>query len=565
MKWFEQYILLCLGFMVFAILFIRVGFFVGIPITLYTLPFSFALFLLFLLIMYATTFFSVQKKAIHFLPLIFFVLTVILFSELSLLLAPTHDTSWDGQGYHQTAVIAFATGWNPIWAPTIPFSFRLPSQIFAEGYPSALWELEGSIYSVTNTINSAKVMNFFIAFLALCVVYCMLRKLRIYPFLAILIGLCLVVQPVFMIQALSFMEDGFGYELTLIAFASLVILGISSTSYFAIGSFIIAELFLVTTKYSHLPVALVLGIIFAAIIGNRLLGRIYTMNTQTVFLSIVFFLTAALFFYLPYGRNQVFHKSLFYPTNIPALMGSVTYNNVPNNLQKSNKVALLFYGIFSHAQSKESGDPRSKSNVALLKMPFTFSPTELAASAELYNNRVGGGGPLFSGLVVMVMLLIVIAYFAMDTQAERYSVYAGIFCFILLLGLSLLAPTPNLLRYVNQLQVLPFVIIIPVLGFFKNAYIKTFCYFLVLLALVNSTLFSYAVIQKDIREAGEIAAQYKQMKSTKKVYQVRVQQFYSTYIVLREQKITFVPVTQLTCHNTSYLFASSTTSEYCSN
>lgn len=124
-------------------------------------------------------------------------------------------------------------------------------------------------------------------------------------------------------------------------------------------------------------------------------------------------------------------------------MGSVRYNNVPNNLQNSSKLTLLFYGIFSRAQPKESGDPRNESNTAQLKFPFYFSDQEISDSAQLYNNRVGSGGPLFSGLVLLSICLIFLAYFKAANIQERYAVYASILALALIILLSLIAPTPN--------------------------------------------------------------------------------------------------------------------------
>lgn len=559
----EQYITIFLGFFIFAVLFVRIGFFIGGTINPYTLIIIFLTYFVSLIILYSSNIFEFKEKLSRYIPLVFLGLTVLFLGMLSLLLSNTYDTSWDGQGYHQSAVIALSSNWNPITDPSIDFTQTLPSQIFAESYPSALWELESLVYSLTNKINSAKVFNFAIAIIAGLMVYSLLRKLNLSIIFSSLISLLIVAQPVYLIQALTFMQDGFGYELLIIAAASLSIMAISRKDYWAILIFIMAELLLVTTKYSHLPLSVILGGLFLLIIINRIMNRDYRINKITISLFGLFVFASLVFFSLPYLRNQFHHNAMFYPTNIPELMGSVRYNNVPNNLQDSNKFTLLFYGIFSKAQSRESGDPRSQSNIAELKAPFIFTPAEVADSAELYNNRVGGAGPLFSGVVVLSILLTIFLYFKMETVKQRYAIYASLFGLIIIILLSLVAPTPNLLRYTNQLQLIPFALIIPIYSVFSKKYIKVFCYIIIALSAINVFLFSTSVITKTIAEHDQINKEMNELRSSEKIYQVRAQQFYSSYILLNEQNIKFTPVNNLTCGNVKNLVASSTTTQYC--
>ncbi|MFO0703983.1 MAG: hypothetical protein U0525_04640 [Patescibacteria group bacterium] len=559
----EKFIFITFGFWIYEVVYIRTGYFAGITITSATFVISFASYILITLIIFSVVRSSLRNFLVDFLIVIVFVVFIGLFGLISSFLSYTYDTSWDGQGYHQSAVIALANNWNPVKEIHAPLQKVLPSQIFAESYPPALWEIEASIYALTGRINSAKVVNFAIAAIAFLVVYDLLRKLKIRKLLALLISILVVIQPVFMIQLLTFMEDGFGYEVFVIALASLITFCLSPKNFWAMLMFVMAELLLVTTKYSHLPVSLVIGMVFFPVIVNRLMNKDYPFNIKNISLVFLILFVSLIFFYLPYGRNYLAYKAMFYPTNIPDLMGSVTYNNVPNNLQKTDKLGLLFYGIFSSAQDATSGDPRSSSNVAKLKIPFTFSKYEITSSAELYNNRVGGGGPLFSGIIVLSTIILLIAYFKSKTLHERYAIYSSFFMVLALLILALLAPTPNLLRYVNELQLLPFVILIPILITFRQWYLKGAIYFITFLIFINISIFSYAVISKNIKEAKAIKAQFEKMRESNSVYMVRAQQFYSNYILLEENGIKYEAVNDLNCENLKSLLASSTTTQYC--
>lgn len=104
-------------------------------------------------------------------------------------------------------------------------------QIFAEGYPSSLWEIQASVYSLTGKINTAKVLNIMIALIAFFSVYNLTRHLKLTRALSVLISFLVIAQPVYLIQLFTFMEDGFGFELLVIAISSLTLLAFSSRSY----------------------------------------------------------------------------------------------------------------------------------------------------------------------------------------------------------------------------------------------------------------------------------------------------------------------------------------------
>lgn len=556
----EQLFILLLGFLIFEIIFIRLGFAISIEINSYTLPISWTFYTAAAGITYS--FFRQQSTTKYISLLLFIIISLILYA-ISFLFTYTYDTSWDGQGYNQTGVIALARGWNPLFEPSINFGYELPSQIFAEGYPSALWELQASVYGNIGRINSAQILNLLIGIIAWITTYSLLRKLSLKKTLSGVISILLVLQPIYIIQLLTFMQDGFGYQLLLTGISCLIILSIYSQSYWALVGFIFAELLMVTTKYSYLPIALVLGLVFILIVGNRILNKEYTFSLLTKFLLIGLILICIIFSHLPYIKNIIFHSAPFYPVNQTELMGSIKYNNVPLNLKDNNKVSLLFYGIFSQSQSLGSGNEKSDENVAYLKVPFMFSRQEILDSARLYNNRVGAGGPLFSGIFVLTFILLVISSLKVDSRKERYALYSSYFCLTAILATSLLAPTPNLLRYVNQLQIIPFAVCIPLYVYLHYKYIKILSCLILIAVSINTSLFLSAVIYKTIDETNQMNSQFSLMKKNTQTYQVRAEQFYSNFIQLNEQDIKFLAVKSLTCTNPEKLYASSNTTHFC--
>lgn len=550
----ESCILLFFGFLAFVVFLVRILFVVNVTISPLTLWFAVGAYTIFVLLVFKTKAFSSLG--------IFFGLIIIL-SIVSVLLSYTYDTSWDGQGYHQSAVIALKEGWNPIYQADIDFAQELPSEIFAKSYPSAIWEIQSTIYALTNKINSAKVVNLFFAIISGGVLYSLLRKIKLNLATSVFLTILIVIQPLFAVQFLSFMQDGLGYQLILTAAAALAIFSIDKKAYWASAVFILAEVFLVSSKYSHLPLAAILGAVFAPIVVNRFLKKDYKITNSLKRVSLASIIVLAVFAYLPYGRNLVFHHHPFYPTNIGELSGSVTYNNLPHNLQNENKLKQFIYGIFSKSQTIESGDTRSETNIAKLKIPFTFSQEELYNAARLYNNRAGAIGPLYSGAFLVSLMFLIIMSFRAETMPQKYTIYAIFFASGIVLISALMVPTPNLIRYVSQVQFLPFLFVIPIMATFKDGFVKVASAFVILLMLANNTLYTGFVVEKTVADIRALNEQYSQMRENPVPYKVKVQHFYSSYIILTEQRVKFNMVDRLACNDIGQLYASSTTTQYC--
>lgn len=562
MKISALFTLTALGFLVFLVLFIRVGFFIHIPINHLTLITAFVAYIWTLSLYFSLGRLAAQLQSRCYKALALFVVFFVATVLLSLASGLTYDTSWDGQGYNQTAIIAFANGWNPVYQPAIQLHQKLVSQVFAEGYPSALWEVQASFFTLTNKMNTAKVVNVYIAVISAVVSYSFLRKLRISQLLSSVLTVLLVAHPVYLIQLLTFMQDGFGYQVILISVVSLLLYISDHKAIWALVVFMMSLVLLVSTKYSFVPVALGLSVIGFWIVLNNLMNKRYTITAPIKATLGAAFVVCLVFAYLPYVRNTVVFGYPFYPTNIPDLMGSVKFTNIPKNLNSDNKAVLFFYGIFSKSQAADSGDPNSESNTAELKVPFTFTHAEVTESGGIFNNRVGGLGPLFSGAVVTALLILLVATFTAQDKADRYTVYAALAAVFVVIVFSLLTPAPNLHRYVTYLYLLPFVVIIPLLH--QRKIIKYATYFTVLLLTCNAVLSFYAVYIYNLDTQTELHDELTRLSSSGKTYKVSAQNFYSNYNLLAENGVSFVITDHLECSGEKQtLSSSSTTTSYC--
>lgn len=557
------------GYLLFIVGITRISFLahsVITPITLIVATISYFFLVVFLYLFGVLSFLSGKKDAYDFFSttlLAFFSMCLVFIS--SSFFAKTYDSSWDGQGYSQTAIIALANGWNPVYQSAINLGRRTPNQIFSEGYPTALWEIQAAIYAATGKINAAKVTSLYIGILAFIASYAALRKLSVNRAVSALIGSLLVLQPIYINQFFTFMQDGFCYALLIIAIASLLAFIKQMDEYFSVITFLSSEILLVSTKYSNLPAALLLGSIFFIVLGNRFLNRDYLFSFKTLIAGFVITALALLFATVPYVRNLYYHHALFYPTNIPDLMGAVDYNNIPMNLRETSKLNLLIYGIFSSSQTNKSGDPTNQENNANLKLPFTFSINEVQDSVGLFNNRVGAGGPLFSGIfLVAISALFAFSYVA-KSKHTRYVMYAAFFSLSLFMLLAIFVPTPNLLRYSTQLQLVPFVTILSLMLGFKNKFAQFVAGLLLLGVAINSSLYGSIFINHTLKTTNKIKQQLSEMQQSGHQYQVVAHDHFSNYILLQENNIAFTAVETLTCENEQYLVVSDKSTSFCSN
>ncbi len=169
-----------LFFGIFVVCILNLELFLGISIPRLILPSAYIAYLLIILLIKFLMNQRVEKNDV----LIVIILPV-LFLIGSFLLAHTYDFTFDGENYHQTAVISLTNGWNPIRDAqlVIPAPVGLYgisgefSKPYVAGYPKALWLIQSSIYTLTGHINSAVVTNLIVGLLAFIFLSSLLLRL----------------------------------------------------------------------------------------------------------------------------------------------------------------------------------------------------------------------------------------------------------------------------------------------------------------------------------------------------------------------------------------------------
>ena len=313
-----------------------------------------------------------------------------------------YDLSYDGQAYHQEAIVQLTHGWNPVYK-TLEHEATANLERWLNHYPKAVWILSTGIYELTGNIESGKAPSMFIGILAVAYILWALWKVQIPLFFKILGSIVLSINPVFIYQSLSFYLDGIMVSLLLSLIAiCFKILTENKKRY--IYPFLSVFIVLLNIKLSA-PV-------FAFIIVGGFISYLWLNNRPFPALRLVKYLFIGSLIglvmvgYNPYITNFARYGHPLYPA-----MGKNAYDyvpmNTPENYWKIPPVARLFSSIFS-----VSSLARGQGQFAKFKIPFTFTSEELDAFHET-NAKTGGFGPEFGGIFAFTITAVLI-YFVFD-------------------------------------------------------------------------------------------------------------------------------------------------------
>ncbi len=304
------------------------------------------------------------------------------------------DVSYDGQAYHQEAIIQLANGWNP-YRSLLPDSVN--QAIWINHYAKGMEVVQASVYRVTDFIESGKATNLFLLFASFFLCLSLLtRFLRTTTTRKVLIAFTMACSPVVINQLLTYyidgamasiilcflvvfvfalLEDGNRRHFALLAILVVIGVNIKFTAGIYLAFFSFAGLLWLVIKRSH-----------------RLAIRLCVVLSVAGVLAI-------LVGYNPYITNLVNNGHPFYP-----LMGQgqvdIISHNLPPTFEGKSQAYKFFHSHFSHTDDLKPGFEA----VPQLKIPFTFNKTDII-NARKTDIRVAGFGPFFSGVLVISLIL----------------------------------------------------------------------------------------------------------------------------------------------------------------
>ncbi|MDR2481429.1 MAG: hypothetical protein LBD07_03940 [Spirochaetaceae bacterium] len=373
-----------------------------------------------------------------------------------------YDYSWDGQAYHQVAVIQLSNGWNPFYTilPESDFFWNNHYAKFTEMFASILLSVFKNI-----EIGKSYTMIFFAVTLCYALKYTSLYQKNKLAVLAI--SLIFAANPVVMSQIFTYYVDSFlGMCLITLVFACMDYERQQRTGGGKDLFIIIAVcVFAINTKFT----GFICGIVLISYVVKQLVMKNYKKMFALILSGIAILLVGSVFTgYNPYITNFKNFGHPFYPLN--------------------NDTSLLYSTIMSEKFLELHPVLRSLSlffiNYDLNTAPF--NPAKLFYSAAAHRNycRVTGGfGLLFVEICVFSGLILLFTI-----KEKKSTTYKKIlFPASLLLVLAVITPINWLARYIPYFWYL-FAFLIMTADYTTNKN-KNLFYVLFMLVCINSGTF----------------------------------------------------------------------------
>lgn len=349
-----------------------------------------------------------------------------------------YDVSFDGQLYHQDAILRLVRGWNPLRETELSWHRKV-----AEHYPKAGWMIAASLYHAAGGIESGKALNILLLITSFFVVHRALEKATTLPTGGrTLVALLLALNPVSVYQLLSFMADGCLASLLVILVGQMIILVRDPSRRDAVQLGIAAVL-LGNVKYTGLIYLLVLGVPWLLFF---LWKRRDLAKSALLSAGIIVFLTVFLFGYNPYVVNTVHHGDPLYPM-LSDEGRDFQAGQVSDEFYRKGRFEKLALSLFAQSRNSITDGPA-------LKIPFSVTSGE-ALAFTTWDPRFAGWGPLFSGALVIALVMMA---FLWRRRPDAFRIGAVVIPWLLFS--VLIFPEPWWARFVPQLWFLPVAVLV---------------------------------------------------------------------------------------------------------
>lgn len=472
----------------------------------------------------------------------------------------TYDTTWDGNTYHKLAIGMMKDGWNPVYQTAESFIKDDVTQlgimddsrnsIWIEHYPKASWIFSANVYSVTNDIEAAKIINVLIMYIAFGLIMNYLYKKTNIIF-AFLISFLTCVNPISIVQAFSYYIDGlmglciYIIIYALVALSDKKIKNEQDSEWFEKQNWLVLAITLIiciNLKFTGLAYAAIFCIMFfgfwvfraykAGVLKERLIKYIsYYVVVVLVAICVVGFSS--------YIKNILNKGNPLYPLMGKDKIDIMTYNEPKSFIQRGavDKFFTSLFGVSENVKSNETDkDPT-------LKIPFVIKEGEIE---EYYRPdlRISGFGVWFSGIFI-ISLCGIIYFLYKFYKAKEYEKFSFVLVFLLISSILVVFVDGSWwARYV------PYIYLFPILASFlfaeqdKKRY-KIVATVICLLLIVNVGMITYTSLKDTLDNYVSIEREINNIKKInrengKVEVGLRTDGFPSLLYNLRDKHITVV-------------------------
>ena len=445
------------------------------------------------------------------------------------------DFSWDGQWYHQTAIIHIARDWNPLFDPMHSFPAHL--ETWERHYAKGSWYFAAAVFRATGHIEWGKAINWlslaaaFFAVLAACLNFG-LRLVAAFSLAALT-----ACNPVVMSELTTYLVDAVMISFLVVAAAALCASWSrpSAPTLFAGVAAAIATTNAKFTGLVYLCFALAAGLVWCFLHHRQWLIKYVGVTALTLFLA------TCVWGFNPYVTNVYYRSQPFYP-----MLGSRQYPSLeqankdgnekyetPKNMVGRSLFVRFGYSIFG----RPGNQPYAKGRTASLMWPFTATLDDLYAY-KYHETRVAGFGPFFSGCFILAVVLGFLVGFAAPEARSPLALMAVAIISSLFLSRHLWWP-----RYGPQLWLLPILPAGFVLAQRVSGYKLVLAHMLLILLFANTAIVSFIRLQWETNASITLRRQLAELRDSGQTYEVQTNRFQDSWNVrLQEAGVNFVDV-----------------------
>lgn len=438
------------------------------------------------------------------------------------------DTSFDGQWYHQEAVLKIVEGWNPIRSELMLDEYpdnRVRRQV--NGYPKASWLWGAALVGLTHHMEHAKALSIPLMVAAATMAFAALLGLgRIPWWLALGTAVAAAANPVAITQTLNTQLDGDLASLQLLAVSSLIICGRTRCRR---GVVVLALAVAVGVNLKLTAPAYFMMLLAGGMLGLILVGPRQVLRRLMAVSAVAFIIGMAVVGFHPYVTNTIRHGHPLYP-----VMGPEKFILVSQ--AETNRAVLLFRSVFS--PSRQFAREADVDHVLMdnpLKLPFTVTQSEVRVFL-MPDVRAGGWGPLFGGLC----LLAVAGLAAAGLRGIRWLVL-GLAITLPILVSVLIMPHPWFARFAPQGWLLP-VVIIPLAWAAGGRLPRVLSVLAAGTALVNAAIVTTGYLPATVRHSALIETRLDELRLLGQPLVLNLMPFPSNRARLAEMGIAFEDV-----------------------
>jgi len=298
----------------------------------------------------------------------------------------------------------------------------------------------------------------------------------------------------------------------------------------AIAGAALALALLVTTKFTGVVYAVVLGVgLLTILVLTRVDRRAIVRTAASGALAAL--LAFAFTGFNPYVTNTIGWGSPFHPVYGPHAI-DVMGTQPPANLAPMNRLSRVWYAVFGVANNRQGPDSR-----AILKVPLTVGRREIKPYLNP-DTRIAGFGPLFSGALLLSIVLGLALLGERQTRSDvrvRRSLAVAV-----VVGLSVFATSEGWwARVAPQLWLVPLVIAAIAAAFGASGRTRVASATVLALVIVNAAFVGTTNFANQVRGRTMIEAKLDGIKTSGSRVMIQQGVFDTTHVLLREHGIDY--------------------------